>query len=123
MSLPESDLYFYELHEGDEEVFSDVLLVHTAEFDESQFLELVKEARAAVFERYEEDTLIAAIANELERRHGFLFVDDSRIRVSVHVGDEEETFVTEGTEPVDESSEEEYRSILVDVDPDDIRLN
>jgi hypothetical protein len=124
MSLLDTDLYFYELHEGDEELFSDVLLVHQVEFDEEQFLDLVKEARAAVIDRFEEDSIAQAIARELERRHGFLAVHDGRIRVSVHVStDEEEIAVAEGAEGTDEESEAEYRSILIEVDPEDARLN
>ena len=56
-------MYFYELHEGDDEVFSDVLLAHDSEYDENEFLELVLEARAAVLDKYEEDTLSEAIAH------------------------------------------------------------
>lgn len=88
-------MYFYELHEGETDLFTDVLLVHDVEFDEDQFLELVMEARAAVLETFREDTLVEAVANELERRHGFTFVDDDQIRVSVNVsGHEGETAVT-----------------------------
>jgi cytosine/adenosine deaminase-related metal-dependent hydrolase len=38
-------LYFYELHEGDEDVFTDVLLAHDLEYDDAEFLELVLESR------------------------------------------------------------------------------
>jgi hypothetical protein len=55
-------VYFYELHEGDEDVFSDVVLAHEVEFDESEFLDLVLEARGEVLDRFEEDSLVEAIA-------------------------------------------------------------
>ena len=116
-------MYFYELHEGDEEVFSDVLLAHEQEFDEDEFLEMVLDARREVVQRFEEETLIEAIANELERRHGFLHIDDSRLRVSVDVSTEErETRVTpveERTPIGDVVEDEHYRSLLLEVDPED----
>ena len=60
-------MYFYELHEGDDDVFSDLLLVHDEQIEPEDFFELVQAIRTQVQDRYEEDTLIEAIANELER--------------------------------------------------------
>jgi hypothetical protein len=116
-------VYFYELHEGDEEVYSDVLLGHEQEFDEDEFLELVLDARREVIERFEEETLSEAVANELERRHGFLHIDDSRLRVSVDVSAAEgETLVT----PVEQRNamgeiveDQHYRSLILEIDPED----
>ena len=65
-------MYFYELHEGDEEVFSDVLLAHETEMDPDEFFELVQSIRRRVQDSYEDDTLIEAIAIKLERDHGFV---------------------------------------------------
>jgi hypothetical protein len=118
-------VYFYELHEGDEDVYSDVLLGHEQEFDEEEFLELVLDARREVIERFEEETLSEAIANELERRHGFLHIDDSHLRVSVDVSAAEgETLVT----PVEQRNargeiveDEHYRSLILEIDPEDER--
>ena len=118
-------MYFYELHEGDDDVYADVLLAHDAEFDEEEFLELVLEARREVVQRFEEDTLVEAIANELERRHGFLHIDDTRLRVAVNVSaDERETFVArlDETRPdgrAREADGEAYRTLLVDIDRED----
>ena len=67
-------MYFYELHEGDEEVFSDLLLVSEDQMDPEDFYELVQAVRQQVQPTYEDDTLIEAIARELEREHGFTFV-------------------------------------------------
>jgi hypothetical protein len=51
MSLRDGEpVWFYELHEGDDDVFSDVLLYHDTEYDEQELLELVLEARTAVLE-------------------------------------------------------------------------
>jgi hypothetical protein len=119
-------VYFYELHETDDELFSDVLLAHDAEYDEQEFLELVLEARAAVVAKFEEDTLIEAIGRELGRVHGFQLIDDSQIRVAVNVSVEEgETMLAEVDERgarIDREVEtEEFRSLLIEVDPEDAR--
>jgi hypothetical protein len=120
-------VYFYELHEGDDDVFSDALVAHDIEYDEDEFLELVQEARREIVDTFEEDTLVEAIANELQRRHGFLHIDDSRLRVAVNVSaNEAGTYVTQ----VDErradrdgagDGDEDYRSLLVEIDPEDPR--
>ena len=118
-------LYFYELHEGDDELFTDVLLSHDSEFDEEEFLGMVLEARGAVLDRFEEDTLSEAIAAELARHHGFLVVDDRQLRVAVSVSAEEgETAVVAVEEmraqrPPDD--DEGFRSLLVDLEPEDRR--
>ena len=114
-------MYFYELHESDDDLFSDVLLAHDAEYDEQEFLELVLEARGAVIARFEEPSLIEAIANQLERQHGFVEIE-SNLRAAVNVSAAEgETVIT----PVDErspkptSEEEDFRSMLIEVEPED----
>ena len=78
-------MYFYELHEGDDEIFMDLLLVHEEQFEPEDFFELVQAVRGKVQDTHEEDTLIEAIALELEREHGFTFVSDARLEASVHV--------------------------------------
>jgi hypothetical protein len=115
-------LYFYELHEGDEDVFSDLLLVHDDLIEPEEFFELVMAVRAQVKDSYEDDSLIEAIARELEREHGFTFVSDERISASVHVS------VADGESQVislddDDSLRADYRAILADFDPDAGELN
>jgi len=68
-------VFFYELHEGDEEVYSDVLVVSESEWEPQEFFDLVQRIRNDLHE-YSEDTLIEAIAAVLERDHGFVFVSD-----------------------------------------------
>ena len=68
-------MFFYELHEGDEEVYSDVLVVSESEWEPQEFFDLVQRIRNDLHE-YSEDTLIEAIAAVLERDHGFVFVSD-----------------------------------------------
>jgi hypothetical protein len=60
-------LYFYELHEGATDLMSDALLVSERELPPDAFAEVVERARAAVLDTYEEDTLVEAVARELER--------------------------------------------------------
>ena len=114
-------LYFYELHESDSDIFDDVLLAHETEYDESEFLEMVLEARARVISGFTEDTLIEAVANDLATRSGFLVIDDAQLRVAVNVSaDEDGTFVAELDEAARERGRGEgFRTLLVDVDPED----
>ena len=120
-------VYFYELHEGDDDVFTDVLLLHDNEYDETEFLELVLEARTAVIERYEEDTLSEAIARELRVRHGFLVIDDDLLRVAVNVSvTEGETAVVDvdvhtRTDPGMEGADCDFRSLVLDIEDEDLR--
>jgi hypothetical protein len=61
-------VFFYELREGDDDIFADVLLVREEEMDADSFFELVQEIRRRVQDNvHEQDTLIEAIAEELER--------------------------------------------------------
>jgi hypothetical protein len=127
MSVRDGDpIYFYELHEGDDELYTDVLLVHDAEYDEDEFLELVLEARARVMERFEQDSLVEAVAADLAEHHGFLVVDDNQLRAAVNVSaTEDETRIAEtGAGPgvaEAEEAEGDFRSLLVDLDREDAR--
>jgi hypothetical protein len=110
-------LYFYELHEGDNEVFSDLLLVHDEQMEPEDFFELVQAIRHKIQNTFEDDTIIEAIARELEREHGFTFISDARLEASVHVSpDEEENRLISVDDDIAESAE--YRSILAEFDPD-----
>jgi hypothetical protein len=114
-------VYFYELHEGDEDVFSDVLLARDDEMDPDEFFELVESVRRQVQDIHEDDTLIEAIAVELEREHGFLFVSDNRIAAAVNVSTvDEENFLV----PLDSDEElaedergADYRAVVAEFDP------
>jgi len=110
-------LYFYELHEGDDDVFSDLLLVHDEQIEAEDFFELVQAIRAKVQDTFEEDTIIEAIALELEREHGFTFVSDARLTASVHVStnDDENRLIPLDDETVESA---EYRSLLADFEGD-----
>jgi len=116
--------YFYEIHESDDELYSDLLLAHDSEFDEDEFLALVLEARADVVQHFEQDSLLEAIGTRLAEQHGFQVIDDSQLRVAVNVSvNEGETRVVtvEERRAADEVEEEGFRSMLVDVDPEERR--
>ena len=110
-------MYFYELHEGDEDIFTDLLLVHEDQMEPEDFFELVQVVREQVQPRFEEDTLIEAIARELEREHGFTYVSDDRLSASVHVSvvERENRLIGLDDEVIDTP---EYRSVVADFNPD-----
>jgi hypothetical protein len=125
-------VFFYELHEGDNEIYSDVLVVSESEWEPDEFFELVQTIRRRIQDIYVQDTLIEAIAVELERDHGFIYVSDDRLVAAVNVSTEEtENFLAElevdrddedddGDEDDDEDAD--FRAIVVDIDPS-TRLN
>lgn len=105
-------MYFYEIHETDDELGTAVLLAHEHAFSPTEFYELVKKARALLIGSFEEETLPEAIANELERTSGFLHVTDDRLLASVNVGETEaDTFLV--------SADEQSRSVFVKSDDAD----
>jgi hypothetical protein len=114
-------VYFYELHEGDEDIFSDVLLARDDEMDADEFFELVQSVRRRIQDSYDDDTLIEAIAVELEREHGFIFVSDERLTAAVNVSTEEkENFITDidsGGE-FDEERDADFRAVIAEFDPE-----
>jgi hypothetical protein len=116
-------IYYYELHETDDELYTDVLLAHDAEYDEDEFLALVLEAREAVIDRFEQDSLTEAVAAELARRHGFLPIDDAQLRAAVNVsateGETRTVPVEERRARIEEPEAEDYRSLLIEREPDD----
>ena len=110
-------MYFYELHEGDDDVFADLLLVNDEQMEPEDFFELVQAIREKVQATFEEDTLIEAIALELEREHGFTFVSDARLTASVHVSpDDKENRLISADDEIMESAE--FRTLLADFDGD-----
>jgi hypothetical protein len=127
-------VFFYELHEGDDEVYSDVIVVSESEWEPQEFFDLVQRVRHEVQDAYEQDTLVEAIATVLERDYEFTFVSDDRLAAAVNVSTlEGDNFLAEleADEDDDEEEDEEegdkldgdYRSILADFDPDRGRPN
>ena len=130
-------MFFYELHEGDNEVYSDVLVVSESEWEPDEFFELVQTIRRRIQGIYTQDTLSEAIAVELERDHGFIYVSDDALVASVNVSTEEsenflaqlEVELADASEDDDDDDDDDedrdeidYRAVIVDMDPS-TRLN
>jgi hypothetical protein len=109
-------MHFYELHEGDNDVFADLLLAREDDMDPEEFFDLVQSIRRRVIDSFEQDTLIEAIADELERDHGFIAITDDRLSAAVNVSrDEDENFLADLDEPAENP---DYISILADLQAD-----
>jgi hypothetical protein len=102
-------LYFYELHEGATDLMSDALLVSATQHSPEEFAALVGQAREAVKDTFEDDTLVEAIARELERSHGFTYIGDEKLTASMSVG-----MAADDTYLVDQSTD--YRSMVVEME-------
>ena len=102
-------LFIYELHEGATDLMTDALVVSERDHTPAQFASMVQAARTAVIETFEEDTLVEAVARELERTHGFTYLGDEKLRASMSVGmEEEDTYLVEQSD--------EFRSIVAEME-------
>lgn len=120
-------MHFYELHEGDGDVFFDCLLFREEEMDPEEFFTVVQSIRRRIQDSYATDSLIEAIAEELEQDYGFTFVSDDRLTAAVNVSKtEEDNFLADleseeldagELDAVDE--EVDYRAVYADFEPSD----
>ena len=102
-------LHFYELHEGATDLLTDALLVSEREFTGEEFERMVRSARDAVIDTFEEDTLVEAVARELERSQGFTYIGDEKLAASMSVGvRDEDTYLVEQSP--------EFRSVIVELE-------
>ena len=102
-------LFFFELHEGPTDLMTDALLVSDRDHTPAQFAGMVEAARKSVIETFEEDTLVEAIARELERSHGFTYIGDEKLRASMSVGmEDEDNYLVEQSD--------EFRSIVAELE-------
>ena len=114
-------MHFYELHEGDDEVFADLLLAREEEMEPEEFFDVVQSIRRRVVDNFETQTLVEAIADELEREYGFIAVTDERLTAAVNVSrEEEENFLADLDAPDDSM---DYASILADLQAEGGRPN
>lgn len=103
-------LHFYELHEGASDLLTNALLVSEQAHGAEEFAALVRAARARVVDTFEDDTLVEAVARELERSNGFVYIGDEKLTASMSVGASDgDTFLVEGSG--------EFRSLIVEIDP------
>ncbi len=132
-------MFFYELHEGDNEVYSDVLVVSESEWEPDEFFELVQSIRRRIQDSYIHDTLSESIAVELEREHGFVYISDDSLVASVNVSsDEAENYLAKlevdladasdddddysDVDDDDDGEDADYKAVIVELDPG-LRLN
>ncbi|MEO6579155.1 MAG: hypothetical protein ABIO99_09705 [Candidatus Limnocylindria bacterium] len=102
-------LFFYELHEGATDLLTDALLVSERDHTPEQFAAMVAAARKAILDTFEEDTLVEAIARELERSQGLTYIGDEKLRASMSVGmGDEDTHLVEQSD--------EFRSIVAEME-------
>jgi hypothetical protein len=114
-------MHFYELHEGDDDVFADLLLAREEEMEPEDFFDVVQSIRRRVVDSFEQATLVQAIADELERDYEFVPITDDRLTAAVNVSrDEEENFLADLDEPEDSV---DYLSILADLKAENDRTN
>jgi hypothetical protein len=126
-------VYFYELHEGDADLFSDVLLARETEMDPDVFFDIVQTIRRRVQDAHDNDTLIEAIAEELERDYEFIFISDERLTAALNVSKiERENFLSDldgsDLDPPDDDDEdadggEDDEDDADDADLDDAELD
>ena len=107
--LASAPMYFYEIHEPDDDLGTAVLLSHEDRFSPEEFFHMVKKARDLVKDSFAEASLPEAIANELERSGHFVHVTDERLLASVSVGEtDQDTFLV--------ASDEGVRTVYVESD-------
>jgi hypothetical protein len=118
-------LFFYELREGDDDIFADVLLVREEEMDADAFFELVQEIRRRIQDSHEQETLIEAIAEELERDYEFIPISDERLSASVNVSKVDDGNYLASIDSDDEDDEDgpDYRGLFVDFPGGDTHVN
>jgi len=121
-------MQFYELHEGDADLFFDVMLYREEDMDADEFFTIVQSIRRQVQDSYETESLIEAIAEELERNYGFVFISDDRLTAAVNVSKiEDDNFLAdldaEDAAEVEVTGDADYRGVYADFNPEDPGLN
>ena len=131
-------MFFYELREGDNDVFAEVIVVSESEWEPDEFFDLVQSIRRRIQDTFVHDTLSEAIAVELEREHGFVYISDDALVASVNVSaddadnylaqtavqmaDAEEDDDDDDDDDDEDDEDVDYRAIIVEFDPS-ARLN
>jgi hypothetical protein len=116
-------VFFYELREGDDDIFADVLLVREEEMDAEAFFELVQSIRRRIGDSFEGETLIEAIAEELEQDYQFIPISDERLTASVNVSKQEDDNYLASLDSDDDDDGPDYRGIFLEFPGTDGRPN
>jgi hypothetical protein len=114
-------MHFYELHEGDNDVFADLLLAREEEMDPQEFFDLVQSIRRRIQDTHTSSTLVEAIADELEREYEFITVSDDRLTAAVNVSRDDDENLLADLDTDEEGMD--YATILADLQAGDPRLN
>ena len=92
--------------------------------DADEFFTIVQSIRRQVQDSYVTDSLIEAIAEELERNYGFVFVSDDRLTAAVNVSKvEDDNFLADlESGELDDDAESgagdvDYRAVYADFEP------
>ena len=124
-------MYFYELHEGDDDLFADLVLTRETEMEPDVFFDIVQTIRRRIQDSFHQDTLVEAIAEELEHDYDFIAITDDRLTAAINVSKkDDDNFIAE-LDPMDEDSDDDdgddddgdsstngdLRSLYVDLDP------
>jgi hypothetical protein len=113
-------VHFYELQEGDGDTFFDVMLFREEEMASEEFFTVVQSIRRRIQDTYQTDSLIEAIALELEQDYDFVFVSDDRLTAAVNVSKNEEDNFLADLEPDELDTEDvDYRAVYADFEPMD----
>ena len=80
---------FYEIREAGDDLGVGVTLAHDETFAPTEFLAMVEAIRSRIVETYPDETLVEAIARELEEHHGFFAALDHALVAAVAVSDVE----------------------------------
>jgi hypothetical protein len=107
-------VYYFELREGDNDIFSDLIVAREEPMEPEEFFELVQSIRRSVLDTFEHETLIEAIAEELERNHGFVAITDDRLSASVNVSANDDDNYLAELDTDDEGPD--FRGIFIDID-------
>ena len=127
-------MFFYELHEGDNEVFSDVLVVSESEWEPDEFFELVQTIRRRIQDSYIHDTLERGDRRRARarprvhlrqrrqpgRRRSTSRTEESEnflaeLEVELADADEDDDDDDDDDETIDEV---DYKAVIVDLDPE-----
>ena len=110
-------MHFYELHEGDDDLFADILLAREEEMEPEEFFEVVQGIRRRIQDSFDGDSLIEAIAEELERDHDFVTISDDRLTAAINVSrNDDDNFLADLDEIEGENID--YLTVLADFDPE-----
>jgi hypothetical protein len=113
-------VHFYELQEGDGDTFFDVMLFREEEMGSEEFFTVVQSIRRRIQDTYQTDSLIEAIALELEQDYDFVFVSDDRLTAAVNVSKNDEDNFLADLEPDELDTEDvDYRAVYADFEPMD----